>query len=288
MLAAIREYNEQSDRFVVRPRYVDPVPGRARRLATQAQALGVPAQAYEAPIEEFLGTATATRPSALILNLDRPAALARTIRISMDTSTPVLGYLLIRMPHGDLYGLRMAVQGDERARKGEAVLFFEQLSGVVARSGSSAVVGMNGRPEHLAAEPRYRTWFAEHMQSNVGKLVAGLEPESSPLELTRDAERTLTLMLRDHRNGWSAPGVLARAVVAEPETPIVPGEEFAVGEIGPDGIRFHPVRVRKLDGEVAVRGASRYDPEAIADAEAARRASERDALSRSRPAFTTD
>ena len=288
------DVNRASERISAVPTYVDPVPGRARQLAERGVAMGLQTEHREARIEELLSGLDRQQPAPLVMNIDKPGAQADVLELSAGQPQPVLGYILVRMPNGALYGIRYAIGADEDPIKRMLALLFGQLAEVTARSGASSVVGVDGRPEHVAAEPAYRRWFAQHMTANLPKAFAGIEADNNPIEVTPDGTTTWALLIRDSKTGWADPRALAADVAAHPETPIVRGEDFAIGEAGPDGIRVHRVRLRKTDGKIAVRGIAALDPESI-EAERLRRMAEEalrraayETVTRTNPVYTTD
>jgi hypothetical protein len=118
--------------------------------------------------------------------------------------------------------------------------------------------------------------------------------------VTTDGRKTMSLMLRDSSGGWSDPTDLARAIVEHPSMPVTRGKDFAVGEIGPDGVRVHVLRVRATDGKPAINASAVVSPDAYRAADAERREAirrelaeavaraERQTVTRTRPIFTTD
>lgn len=299
MQPAFAEFNRASNRFTLSPIYVDPVPDRAASLVREAATRGVPARGVEARVEEILPSREFKR-LPLILSVDNPEAIATALETAVLAERPVLIYFLIRLPNEELLGLRAVLQqGDEEHQKVGA-RFFRRLAQVTVRSGAARVFGAEGRPEHLAIEPTYRQWFADHMNANLTKIVAKIRPESDPFEVTTDGQTTMTLLMRESPDGWTDPSVLARDVVERPTDPITRGHDFSVAEIGPDGIRFHIARMRALDGKPAVRAAAVVDANAYeaADVERRERArretqealqrAERHSVTRTQPVFTTD
>lgn len=304
MQTAVADWNGVSSRAEIQLQYADPVPQRAMTLVHEARTRGITAQAIESKIEDVLMTEGDAETAPVLLNIDRPQAIGVALSAAATRPRPILGYLLMRMPAGELFGLRFVVQAGDATSKRQGAEFFGKLAQVTARAGSSYVVGAEGRSEHLAIEPVYRDWFGRHMQENVGKIVAGLEPDANPFELTPDGRTTLPLQIVSGSNIWRDPIELARSVAASPTTPLVRGEDFVVGEVGPDGIRLHQVRLRMTDGRLALRGTAVFD---LASMEAAaiererlvieQRARElaeviarasRETLLRTRPVFTTD
>jgi len=299
MQPAFAEFNRASNRFTLAPVYADPVPDRAASLVREATSRGIPARGVEARVEEIL-PAREFKHLPLILSVDNPEAIANALEAAVLTERSVLIYFLIRLPNEELLGFRAVLQqGDEEHQK-VGVRFFRRLAEVTARSGAAAVLGAQGRPEHLTLEPTYRQWFADHMNANLTKIVAKIRPESDPFEVTTDGKTTMTLLMRESPDGWTDPSVLAREVIEQPSDPITRGHDFAVAEIGPDGIRFHIARMRALDGKPAIGAAAVVDPNAYeaADVERRERAeretqealqrAERHSVSRTQPVFTTD
>jgi hypothetical protein len=299
MQPALAEFNRASTRFSLAPVYVDPVPERAAALAREGLQRGLPSRAIEARIEEVLPTLKGDK-FPLIVSVDNPTAVATALEAAATGGRPVLIYFLVRMPNDELLGIRAVLREDDVEQQQLGARFFRKLAEVTARSGAAAVVGENGRPEHLALEPAYRAWFAEHMNTNMTKLVAHIEPESDPFEVTLDGKTTMSLMLKESTAGWTDPSELARAIVENPAMPVMRGKDFAVGEIGPDGIRVHVVRVRATDGKAAIDASAAVSPEAYRAADAERQEAirrqladtvaraERQTVSRTQPVVTTD
>jgi hypothetical protein len=259
MQRAIADFNRTSARFALAPTYVDPVPERALALVREGATRGIRARAVEARIEEVLSDDNQPR-SPLIVSVDNPHAVASALERA--EGRPILVYLLVRMPSQELMGIRVVIRSGDDQERALAARFFRALGKVTARSGASVVIGVNGRPEHVALEPAYRAWFAEHMQSNMTKLVANIAPENDPLEVTFDGRKTMSLMVKESGATWSDPSELARAVVEHPLMPITRGRDFAIGELGPDGVRMHVLRVRATDGKPAIKARAVVTPEA--------------------------
>jgi hypothetical protein len=299
MQPTIGAFNRASTRFALDPIYIDPVPERAAALAREGIMRGIQSRAVEARIEEVVPNRDHKR-SPLIVSVDNAHAIARTLDATKGDDRPVLIYFLVRMPNEELLGIRAVLQESDIEPRALGARFFRALGDVTARSGAAAVVGNQGRPEHIALEPAYRAWFAEHMQSNMTKIVARTQPENDPFEITTDGRKTLSLMLRDSVNAWADPTELARSIVEHPSMPIARGRDFAVGEIGPDGLRLHVLRVRATDGQPAINASAVVTPDAYRAADAERRQAirrqlaeavaraERQTVSRTRPIFTTD
>ena len=299
MQPAIAAFNRASTRFALTPVYVDPVPERAAAVAREGIQRGIASRSIEARIEEVLPARRADK-FPLIVSVDNAEAVASALEAASTGGRPVLVYFLVRMPNDELLGIRAVLQENDIEHQQLGARFFHKLAEVTARSGASAVVGSQGRPEHLALEPAYRAWFADHMNANMTKLIAHTQPESDPFEVTMDGRKTMSLMVKDSTGGWTDPSDLARAIVEHPSMPVTRGRDFAVGEIGPDGVRVHVLRVRATDGKPAINASAIVSPDAYRAADAERREAirrelaeavaraERQTVSSTRPVFTTD
>ncbi|MCC7537475.1 MAG: hypothetical protein IT379_14725 [Deltaproteobacteria bacterium] len=302
-VAALAALSRDSERIAPLAVYVDPMPGRARTLAAIAQERGLQSRAVEGTVEDLVERSSIGNRSPLILHLDRPRAIAEVLRAPGVSERPILAYGLIRLPGAKLWGVRIALLPSDRRGRDETLHFFEALSSLAERGGSDRVVGQRAEPAHRVIEPMLRAWMREHAAACLTKLIAGLEPEVDPVEITTDGERTRPLLVWD-APVWSDPAALARAVVANPSTPISRGRDFVIAETCRDEIRFHEVRIRQTDGQVQVRGVESFDAGALAElraedkeaerervrvvAEAALRLAERLTISRRAPILMTD
>lgn len=292
-LDAFASWNRDSSRLALVPHYIDPVPGRAALMKAEAAKRGVAAEAVEGTIEGAIAAGDVAK-QPILLNLDSPRAIAETVLASEHLDSPLLGYLLVKLPSGELWGVRFYLRpGDTEGRR-LAVKFFHRLGELTARRGSSAIVGAQGNVAHRAAEARYRAWFAAHTQEQLGKLLAGTEPSGHSIEVTDDGGTTTYALLIEEGAAWSDPRELAERVAADPPAPILRGESWVIAEVVPDGLRFHKVRRRKTDDKVALHGLGVIDNvgvdaerQAREAAEALRRAASQ-TVSRRQPVLTTD
>lgn len=304
-LDAFSSFNAASSQLTIVPRYADPLPGRALAMQEEAARQGLVAEAVEARVEDVANdNGTATEP--IILNLDRPSAVAKVLNQTANLPRTVMFYILLKLGSGKLWAIRSVIGPDDVDARRKAIAFCEQLANVSERSGSEAIFGGGSDPAHLLAEPVIRAWFADHTEANLAKIAAGIEPTSAPLEVTPNGRDTLTLHLVV-KETWSEPSALADEVLKSPTSPIRRGTEFVVAEVTPEGVRFHRVR-RRLDNRITVSGATVFDRaaiEAIKDEEqravllareeeerraatAAIERAARETLTRLNPIFTTD
>ena len=250
-LQTFARYNEASSHAVIVPTYVDPAPGRALAMRESAALRGVTAHAVEARVEELVASRDVDPDAPVVLNLDRASAVANSLRSLGGRGRAVLGYLLIKLPSGRLWATRFALEPQDALGRQAAIAFFERLAEVSERGSSASVVGATSDPAHRLLEPVIRRWFSIHCEQNLGRLAAGIEPIASTFEVTtngRDAQSLHLVVAAE----WSDPGVLAEAVLANPDSPIRRGSSFVIAEITSGGVRFHEVR-RRRDGRVTVR-----------------------------------
>lgn len=288
------DFNGASARIQLVPRYVDPVPGRATALARIASASGIDADAVEGRIEEEIREAEGSTP--VVLSVDKPETIASSLAAVEEAARPVLAYLMLKFPTGELWGLRLTLTADDSTGRADARRLFEALGRVTARRGFAAVFGAGAPSEHVATEEVFRRWMADHGRENLGKITAGVIPDAYPIEATDDGTTTMPVIVVRHET-WADPTTLAERLAANPPIPLMRGESFVIAELGPDGVRFHKIRYR-TDGQLSVRGMVILDSatyQAALDAEARRRqaeeavsSAERFAITRRSPIVTTD
>ena len=290
-LPALARWNERSTNTALRLLFIDPVPGRAEIVRAEANELGVPADAHEGTIEGFLaGHGSDGQP--IISAVDRPETIA-LLALESDVRSPLLGFLLAKLPDGQLWGLRFFIRANDLEARRQLVKFCTLLGQFTARRGSAAVVGADATAEHRLSEPLYRRWYGDFCEENITKLVAHTEPSGYAFEITDDGKTTFALFLREGET-WADPAVLAAEVVDDPPEPILRGESFVVGELTPAGIRFHKVRRRKRDDRFALVGLGALDEDSIETERRTREAAtaleraERQTISRGNAVVTTD
>jgi hypothetical protein len=296
-MPAYQEFNEASVAVELVPVYIDPAPSRAEALRAIAEARGLVAGAVENKIETVVAAVSSASTDPVTLHLDRASGHAAVIRATDGVDRTILGYILTRLPRGELWGLGYVLEAGNRIDRESASILFQELASVSERNTSADIFGEGGDPAHRILEPLIRRWIRDHSKKNLGKLVASLEPVSSAFEVTTDGKETLPLLVSIQQQ-WSDPADLAEQVVAEPDSPIRKGIRFVVAEVVPgEGIRFHRVR-RRTDDRVSVDGAvvaDGHDSIGIGSAEelsnrAARALAraERETVSRRNPVSTTD
>lgn len=125
-LQYMRRFNDSSELYQLVPTYVDPIPGRAQTLVAEAGSRGLQANWREGTIESFLGQLPADGQGPLVLNIDRPAMVARSIQSSIPKRMPVESALFYACGYGSLAAARFLLDRglDPAARneKGETPL----------------------------------------------------------------------------------------------------------------------------------------------------------------------
>lgn len=250
-ISAFEQFNAQSTNRRVIPVYVDALPGRAATTRDLALRRGVESTAIEGRIEDILERSGDQRP--IVLNLDRPAAIADVIRRAEPLSRPLLAYLLVKLPL-EFVGLRVVLLPGEPDAWRQARELFEGLARVTARQGSVALVGADGAVADVPREELYRRYFAEHVVSNLGRVVSHTEPEHAPIEATTDGIKTMPVFVRSTET-WSDPAVLARDFGENPPVVVQPGERFMMAEVSSAALRFHRIAYRRSDRTFEARGA---------------------------------
>ena len=291
------ELHQNSERIKLKLRYTDPSPGKASLLTQKAQEMGIPTlEPIEGKIEEVLPV---SEDSIGVLQQDRPESQAKALRTAAKQKIPIMSYLLIRLSFGVLLGVRFVFQAHENELKLQGARFFDQIASLTVRNGSAQILGAQGQHEHKTLEPKFRDWFGKHFQSCLAKITADLEPESAPFEVTKDGYDTMPLLFHDSPNDWADPTTLSQTVLKNSITPIIPGQNFLLAELGGEknGIRLHEIRLRKIDGQLSFNNTTLFNKEKLEAEEQERqqkqiedafRKAERRTLTRTSPVFTTD
>ena len=278
-LPAAARFNRESAAYELKPMYVDPIPNRARLLAERASEDGLDARWAEAKVEDWRA-ADVVDAKAIVAHTDRPGTQRTAIVAASKAQVPSLAYLAFSQD-GPLFGLLVVLRPEDTHALERVVGFLTALEVVTRRSGSSALFGDQSTSQTRTAEPKLRERFAEHFTQNLPRVIADVELESAPLELSRAGQASVPLVVLPYADDWRDPQSLARDVLTELQTPLSRGDNFVVAEIVPAGMRLHDFRLRATDGRLAVSGTPLLPAPGQADiAPAVRRAAE-DALRRS-------
>lgn len=281
----IADLNAVSPSVEIAVRGIDVNPNNLMRTAVDVAHRGLTYEPHHGRGEDLVEREAASAEQPIILATDDPRANARICAAAADAGCAVLCYLLIRLPSKKLVGLTAVLPRDAADDKLDLALFLGGLALVTVRRGSRAVIGDMGLPEHAFLEPHFRLLFKEHLAANLTKVLFDLDPEAAPIEVSFDGEARMPLVVANSRTGWRPPDVLARDIVERPSVPLEPGKDLCIGEVGPDGIRLHVARLRAVDGAISVNETAVVDAAAFEDA---LRRAERQTVTRTNPAFTTD
>ncbi len=252
MLPTIAAVNNASESVELAVAYVDPIPGRARAMALEAAALGVKSDSREMRVEDL--AAAGKLPGLLVAHTDRPEPQRVAFAAAQAGCHPAIGYLAVSHELTELLGLFFVLQPDDPRAHAQAQALLGALEAVTRRGGSSLVFGDDAKASSRIAEPGLRRAMAEHFTSNVGRLVARIEPESAPLTISRAGQAPETLIVLPTVAIWRHPTALARDVLTELQHPIQRGESFTVAEISDSGVRLYDFRLRLTDARLAVGG----------------------------------
>ncbi len=257
----VAAHNDQSQALRLDQVIVDDVPGKARTLAEKGRELGLRTSYRETTGEDYLEQSPGEHSPAVIA-IDRAPSIERILHMGIDRA--LLIYVLIQPPFGGLTGWRFVLPPEEAELKRRLADFFRTLAEVTAPSGSHEVFEP---PVNHLAEDLYRQWFAQHFEKNIAKVVNRLEPETSPAEVTFDGRQTSQVVVLDREDGWRTADQLLHDLQSSLQVAVRRGTNFAMLEIGKDGIRIHRARYRVRDGRFALHRMTGIDQESVHRAE---------------------
>ena len=162
----------------------------------------------------------------------------------------MLGYMIIDIPPHGVTAWRFSLQDTEQQQQLAALC--GKLSSVSAPGSTEDVFGAKSETVNRILEDRYRAWIATHFKSNLGKLVHGLKPESASAEVTWNGHQTSRVVVLDSEAGRRSVDELLRDLRSCLQVAIRPGQDFAIVELAPDGIRIHQARYRAIDRRFAL------------------------------------
>ena len=248
-------WNRQAT-FSLSPVYVDPVPGRADAMRERASELGLAALAEESAIEDYLtGNKEHDPRSVLLLSLDNPRSISQALDAS--TGIPVLAYSIWQFPTGHLAGFQAAIAPDDEATRRRLAGFFRAVDTLTARAGSGAVFGERANGANHATEPFYRNGFGAHLARSLPKLASRLEPDDPPIGLVLGGGPPEAATIVESPRQWRREDDLLGEA---PKNPIAPGSSQLILELGPDGLRVHRLRLRRVDRGVTLTTITGTEP----------------------------
>ena len=235
-------------------RVIDPRPERISAFSEKASARGLATEGIALRLEELLAQAP-LEDRVLVLTLDTPGAVARALSLTHSAKVTLLGYLLLRLPSGLLWGMRMIFLPEDATARRQAERFFDLLSRLTSPGGSGEIIGAGGAPEHLAIEGLLRSWMGSHLKDNLGKVMAGLPVTAYPIEVTDDGDSGVPLLLIEEENGSTKHST--QSLIEGLGMPLPAGKAFMVAYLSAGSIRFTRVHlpsggVRLSDRQLAL------------------------------------
>ncbi len=244
--------NETSSAIEVRPRVVSPRPDQLARIQQLGASRHLSLVTHEAKIEDVITAEGADASAPLILTLDSPNAIFVALTVAALTNRSILLYVFFQMGRGGLVSLAAILTRHDDQLKRQLAMFFAALGGVTVRTGSAAVFGEDAPAANHDMEEFLRDWIGHHMATNLQKVIVDLEPNTAPIQVSRDGEKAMTFLIEDSRDGFKTVDALRTSVLDNLVLPLERGKDLLVAEVGPEGVRFHDARLR-LDGSFDLR-----------------------------------
>jgi hypothetical protein len=261
MQPLVARLNDVSTVLRLDQRFVDPDPGKAVTLAERGRRLGLRTSYRETTGEAYLEQSHGDRSPAVVA-IDDPRAIARILELGIERVLFI--YLLIHPPFGGLTGWRFVLPPENAELKRRLADFFQKLAEVTAPGSSRDVFEP---PVNHLTEDLHRKSFAEHFEQNIAKVVNGLEPETAPAEVTFDGREISQVEILESQQRWRTSEELLRDLQSSLQVPVRRGTNFAILEIGENGIRIHQARYRVRDGRFALNRLTATEPESVQRAE---------------------
>ena len=254
----ILDFNDRSEILRLDPLLIDPVPGKAQVLAKQGRNLGLVTNHREAEGWHYLTSGAGSEDtSPVVVQVDDPGTVAQILE-ERNLQQPLFIYIFLDVPGVGVVAVRLLVRPEDHIVKMDLAAFFNSVSDLQARGGTQDVF-RSGTPQ-TAAEDLYDGWFADHLEKNISKSLHNLEFANNPAEATFNGRETSILVILRNDNGWRSPDQLLDDTHRSLTTPVRPGLNFLIAELGPDSIRFHRARYRVTDQKFVLT--RRQDPEA--------------------------
>jgi len=252
MLPRLANWKERSQRTfdidLVSPNAVQLV-----KVTRDATAAGLSVRPVEAKIENVIRPEEDGTRRAYVLGIDDIAAIEKTLLASITSRSRILITIFLNVPGDGLLGFVILLGADDEPRKRELAKLFAALKPVAINEGRSMFTAANKSMESMM-----RALMVNHVTDTLDKFLADL-PAHADVLVTRDGKNAVRLVIEDSSDGFKMPDALARSVMATVTTPLKPGSDFMIAEIGPDGVRFHSARLRAVDGQITINGAEVLD-----------------------------
>lgn len=253
MLPRLAHWKERSQRTfdidLVSPNAVQLV-----KVTRDATAAGLSVRPVEAKIENVIRAEEDGTRRAYVLGIDDIAAIEKTLLASITSRSRILITIFLNVPGEGLLGFVILLGVDDEPRKRELAKLFAALKPVAINEGANSMFGAANK----SMESMMRALMVSHVTDTLDKFLADL-PAHADILVTRDGRSAVRLVIEDSSDGFKMPDALARSVMATVSTPLKPGSDFMIAEIGPGGVRFHSARLRAVDGQITINGAEVFD-----------------------------
>lgn len=234
-----------------RPCFVSPRADQLDRIRALADEQQLSVRTVEAKIEDVI-TKPEMGSAPLILTLDSPRAVAAALGAAAETLVAILIYIFFQMQDGALIAMAAILTRHDTQLKRQLALFFHAVAGVTLHSGSAAVFGEDAPAANIELEAFLRDWFGHHMATNLQKVIVDLDPNTAPVQVSRDGTTVMPFLVEDSTDGFKTIDALRTSVLENLVTPLERGKDLVIAEVGPNAVRFHDGRLR-LDGALVIR-----------------------------------
>jgi hypothetical protein len=261
-LPALATFNAQSSAWDLQLLVVDPLPARAASFAQRASRLGLVATGIEAHAQSL---STGQLGSVTLVVVDDPGSAARIVALA-----PGFVALLLFVRIGPiLYSLRALIPpGDDTLRQQTALLLLG-IDALRVPTGSDAIFGVGGRPEHRSLELVHRNHYATTFTADLARGLAGLPPEHPGLSLSANGRTSMPVLVRSAFESFANPAELAWQSFDDILVPVERGTELVAAEVAADEMRLHRVRQLLTESGVTVGGVPVIDPRAVCPSDGA-------------------
>ncbi len=244
------DYNTRSTTLRLDPIWIDPGPGKAKARAKEGNELGLNTSFVETTGEQYLANQPpGSTPPALIL-IDAPRSLETMIRLPV--LNPLFVNIIIDLPGHGITAWSFRLTPEDEEQKESVADFFGGLDDVKGPVGTEAIFGRDGQTINRVRERPYRSWQRDGFEKNVGKVVHGLRPETGSAEVTFNGRDTSQVVVLKSDRKWKTAKKLLHHLEASLESPVRPGTDFAIVELGQDTIRIHRARYRVTDNKTGL------------------------------------
>lgn len=210
--------------------YIDPVLGRADRLAQSGRKRGLKTHAIEARFEEVVSRELPL-PAVNVMQVDRASTIVAALAHADAFRYATMGFLLVDAPKVGLLALRFTAGAEDTQTRQRLAALFTGIAAVSSREGSEVFFGAGSAPERAAIEARMRASFATYLADRIGKIAVGLDASGPAVEASLDgvSQRPVVIVADDVLE--EEPYRLAERVIDERQFTPRRGTAFTVFEV---------------------------------------------------------